>query len=296
MGPYEYQVDLNSSPLKVDELNDLPIKTVNGAPIYIRDVAHVRDGYPPQTNIVRVDGARSVLQTVLKKGNSSATQVVADVKAKLPAVLADAPFKVKADLIADQSLFVKASINGVFREGAIAACLTGLMILIFLGSWRSTIIIAVSIPLSVLCSIIALGALGQTINIMTLGGLALAVGISGGRCHSGSGKHQPEYRSGERNHPGHSGRRFADRRTGARLDAFHMHRIRPDVLSDRRPAISVRSIRGSGGVRDARVLSAFADACADDGAIPPCRPVQQRTLRNCENGIPESVRSNAGTL
>jgi multidrug efflux pump subunit AcrB len=177
MGPYEYQVDLNSSPLKVEELNNLPIKTVNGSPIYIRDVAHVRDGYPPQTNIVRVDGARSVLQTVLKKGNASATQVVADVKEKLPVVLADAPYKVKADLIADQSLFVRASINGVFREGAIAACLTGLMILIFLGSWRSTIIIAVSIPLSVLCSLIAMSALGQTINIMTLGGLALAVGI-----------------------------------------------------------------------------------------------------------------------
>ena len=177
MGPYEYQVELNSSPLKVDELNNLPIKTVNGSPIYIRDVANVRDGYPPQTNIVRVDGARSVLQTVLKKGNSSATEVVADVKARLPVVLADAPYRVKADLVADQSLFVKASINGVFREGAIAACLTGLMILIFLGSWRSTIIIAVSIPLSVLCSIIALSALGQTINIMTLGGLALAVGI-----------------------------------------------------------------------------------------------------------------------
>jgi len=177
MGPYEYQVDLNSSPLKVEELNNLPIKTVNGSPIYIRDVAHVRDGYPPQTNIGRVDGARSVLQTVLKKGNASATQVVADVKEKLPVVLADAPYKVKADLIADQSLFVRASINGVFREGAIAACLTGLMILIFLGSWRSTIIIAVSIPLSVLCSLIAMSALGQTINIMTLGGLALAVGI-----------------------------------------------------------------------------------------------------------------------
>jgi multidrug efflux pump subunit AcrB len=126
---------------------------------------------------VRVDGARSVLQTVLKKGNASATQVVADVKEKLPIVLADAPYKVKADLVADQSLFVRASINGVFREGAIAACLTGLMILIFLGSWRSTIIIAVSIPLSVLCSLIAMSALGQTINIMTLGGLALAVGI-----------------------------------------------------------------------------------------------------------------------
>ena len=177
MGPYEYQVDLNSSPLRVEELNNLPIKTVNGSPIYIRDVAHVRDGYPPQTNIVRVDGARSVLQTVLKKGNASATQVVADVKEKLPIVLADAPYKVNADLVADQSLFVRASINGVFREGAIAACLTGLMILIFLGSWRSTIIIAVSIPLSVLCSLIAMSALGQTINIMTLGGLALAVGI-----------------------------------------------------------------------------------------------------------------------
>jgi multidrug efflux pump subunit AcrB len=177
MGPYEYQVDMNSSPLRLDDLNNLPIKTVNGSPIYIRDVAHVRDGYPPQTNIVRVDGARSVLQTVLKKGNASATEVVADVKAKLPAILADAPNKVTAHLLADQSLFVRASINGVFREGAIAACLTGLMILLFLGSWRSTIIIAVSIPLSVLCSIIALGALGQTINIMTLGGLALAVGI-----------------------------------------------------------------------------------------------------------------------
>jgi multidrug efflux pump subunit AcrB len=177
MGPYEYQVDMNSSPLKVDQLNDLPIKTVNGSPIYIRDVAHVRDGYPPQTNIVRVDGTHSVLQTVLKKGNASATKVVADVKAKLPAILADAPFKVKAQLLADQSLFVRNSINGVFREGVIAACLTGLMILLFLGSWRSTIIIAVSIPLSILCSIIALSALGQTINIMTLGGLALAVGI-----------------------------------------------------------------------------------------------------------------------
>src|ERR1700690_1771544 len=177
MGPYEYQVDLNSSPLKVDELNDLPIKTVNGSPISIRDVAPVRDGYPPQTNIVRVDGLHSVLQTVLKKGSASATEVVADVKAKLPTVLADAPYKVDAHLVADQSLFVRASINGVFREGAIAACLTGLMILLFLGNWRSTIIIAVSIPLSVLCSLIAMSALGQTINIMTLGGLALAVGI-----------------------------------------------------------------------------------------------------------------------
>ena len=177
MGPYEYQVEMNSSPLKVSELNNLPIKTVNGSPIYIRDVAHVRDGNPPQTNIVRVNGARALLQVVMKTGNASATEVVASIKKKLPLVLADAPHRVKAALIADQSLFVRAAIDGVIREGAIAACLTGLMILLFLGSWRSTVIIAVSIPLSILCSIIMLSALGETLNIMTLGGLALAVGI-----------------------------------------------------------------------------------------------------------------------
>ena len=177
MGNYEYQVDMNSSPVKVDELNNLPIRSVNGSTIYIRDVAHVRDGYPPQTNIVRVDGSRSLLSTIMKTGNASAIDLVEAVKSRLPTILADAPHKIKMDLIADQSLFVRASINGVIREGAIAACLTGLMILIFLGSWRSTFIIAVSIPLSVLASLIVLSALGQTINIMTLGGLALAVGI-----------------------------------------------------------------------------------------------------------------------
>ena len=177
MGRYEYQVDMNSSPSRVDELNNLPIRTVSGSTIYIRDVAHVRDGYPPQTNIVRVDGSRSVLSSILKTGNASAIDVVAAVKSKLPRILADAPHKIQMALVADQSLFVRASINGVIREGAIAACLTGLMILIFLGSWRSTAIIAVSIPLSILCSIVLLSALNQTINIMTLGGLALAVGI-----------------------------------------------------------------------------------------------------------------------
>ena len=140
-------------------------------------MAHVRDGYSPQTNIVRVDGARSILQTILKTGNASATEVVSAIKSKLPKILADAPHKIDVHLIADQSLFVRASIQGVIREGAIAACLTGLMILMFLGSWRSTVIVALSIPLSILCSIIMLSALGQTINIMTLGGLALAVGI-----------------------------------------------------------------------------------------------------------------------
>ena len=177
IGPYEYQVDLNESPQHVSELNDLPIRTVNGTTIYVRDVAYVRDGYPPQTNIVRVNGDRSVLMSILKSGSTSTLDIIENIKVKLPKILADVPYKIQGHFLADQSIFVRASINGVIREGAIAAVLTGLMILVFLGSWRSTLIIAVSIPLSVLVSLIVLGALGETINIMTLGGLALAVGI-----------------------------------------------------------------------------------------------------------------------
>jgi multidrug efflux pump subunit AcrB len=177
IGPYEYEVDLNESPQKVSELNDLPIRTVNGTTTYVRDVAYVRDGYPPQTNIVRVDGSRSVLMSILKSGTTSTLDIIASVKKKLPQILADVPYKIQGHFLADQSVFVRASIDGVIREGAIAAVLTGLMILVFLGSWRSTLIIAVSIPLSVLASLITLSALGETINIMTLGGLALAVGI-----------------------------------------------------------------------------------------------------------------------
>lgn len=159
LGRFEYQVEMNSSPAKVNDLNDLPIKTVAGSTMYVRDVAHVRDGYPPQTNIVRVDGSRSVLTSIMKTGNASTTDIVSTVKGMLPAILADAPHKLQTHLLADQSLFVRASINGVVREGAIAAVLTGLMILVFLGSWRSTLIIAISIPLSVLASIIVLYAL-----------------------------------------------------------------------------------------------------------------------------------------
>jgi multidrug efflux pump subunit AcrB len=177
IGSLENDVDLNSSPKTVQELNDLPIKTVGANTIYVRDVAHVRDGYPPQTNIVHVDGQRATLMTVLKSGNSSTLDIISKVKEALPRVLATLPPELRVRPIADQSVFVRASINGVVREAIIAACLTGLMILMFLGSWRSTLIIAVSIPLSILTSIIILGAIGQTINIMTLGGLALAVGI-----------------------------------------------------------------------------------------------------------------------
>ncbi len=177
IGSLENDVDLNASPKTVEELNDLPIKTVGANTIYVRDVAHVRDGYPPQTNIVHVDGQRAALQTILKSGGASTLDIISRIKETMPGVLAGLPPELQVRPIADQSVFVRASINGVVREAIIAACLTGLMILVFLGSWRSTLIIAVSIPLSILTSIIVLSAIGQTINIMTLGGLALAVGI-----------------------------------------------------------------------------------------------------------------------
>jgi CzcA family heavy metal efflux pump len=177
MGRFEYNVEVNGSPDRVDELNNAPIKVINGTPIFIRDVAHVRDGFPPQTNIVRSDGQRGSLMTVLKSGETSTLDIVKGIRGLLPEVAATLPEALRITPIGDQSIFVRASINGVVREAIIAACLTAIMILIFLGSWRSTIIIAVSIPLSILCSIITLSALGETINIMTLGGLALAVGI-----------------------------------------------------------------------------------------------------------------------
>ncbi len=177
MGQFEYEVDMNGSPKNVDKLNDLPIKTVGTSTIYIRDVAHVRDGFPPQTNIVRVNGQRASLLTILKSGNSSTLDIISGVKGLLPLIKAGLPPALEIRPLADQSVFVNAAISGVVREGVIAACLTGVMILVFLGSWRSTLIIAVSIPLAVLTSIIVMSALGETINIMTLGGLALAVGI-----------------------------------------------------------------------------------------------------------------------
>jgi multidrug efflux pump subunit AcrB len=177
MGEREYYVRLNSSPTEIDQLNDLPIKEVNGAMVYIRDIGHVRDGAAVQTNIVRRNGRRSALLTVLKSGAASTLDVVNRVRARMPSALASLPPALKLDFLFDQSLFVRSSINGVVREAVIAACLTGLMILLFLGSWRATLIVVISIPLSILSSIIILSFLGETLNIMTLGGLALAVGI-----------------------------------------------------------------------------------------------------------------------
>ncbi|MEI6783708.1 MAG: efflux RND transporter permease subunit [Verrucomicrobiota bacterium] len=177
IGGTEYAVELNATPKVMDELGDLPIKTVNGALIRIRDVAQVRDGYQPQQNIVRNDGVRGALLTVYKTGAASTLDVVSGIKQALPRVLSSMSSDLDVKEFADQSVFVRSAISGVAREGVIAAALTALMILLFLGSWRSTFIIALSIPLSVLASIAILSALGETINLMTLGGLALAVGI-----------------------------------------------------------------------------------------------------------------------
>src|SRR6516165_8563146 len=177
IGLLEYNVDINGSPETIQELNQIPVKTVGSTTIYLRDVAWVRDGFPPQTNIARVNGQRASLLTVLKTGNASTLDIVSGIRSLLPVIEAGLPPALEIKPLADQSLFVRASINGVIKEATIAACLTGLMILLFLGNWRSTVIIAVSIPLSILTSIIVLSALGETINIMTLGGLALAVGI-----------------------------------------------------------------------------------------------------------------------
>jgi multidrug efflux pump subunit AcrB len=177
IGNYEYTVNLNSAPSKISELGDLPIKSVRGAMVYMHDVAHVHNGSAVQTNIVHVDGNRSVLLSVFKNGTTSTLDIVSGIEKMLGIVKPSLPDALEIKPIADQSVFVRASIQGVIREGVIAAALTSLMILLFLGSWRSTLIVATSIPLSILGAIAALSAIGETLNIMTLGGLALAVGI-----------------------------------------------------------------------------------------------------------------------
>src|SRR5580704_12759565 len=177
IGPTEYYVKLNSSPDLVSAFNDIPIKTVNGVPVYVRDVGHVRMGSQVQTNVVRRDGRRAVLMTILKGEGASTLNIVKQVRAALPGIQAQLPPELKLDLLFDQSVFVEAAVEGVLKEGAIAAGLTALMILLFLGSWRSTVIVATSIPLSILTSVIVLWGLGHSLNTMTLGGMALAVGI-----------------------------------------------------------------------------------------------------------------------
>jgi multidrug efflux pump subunit AcrB len=177
IGSLEYFVKLNASPTSIQDLNNLPIRARDGTVTYVRDVAHVRDGYSPQTNIVRLEGRRAILMSVLKTGKASTIEIINAINQKLPQIRAALPPELKVQALSDQSVFVRAAISGVIREAVIAGALTGLLILLFLGSWRSTLIITISIPLSILASIYCLSALGETINIMTLGGLALAVGI-----------------------------------------------------------------------------------------------------------------------
>src|SRR4051795_6919226 len=177
IGTFEYTVNLNDSPSAITAFNDLPIKTVNGTVIYMRDVANVHDGSPPQTNVVHVDGKSAVLLSVVKAGTTSTLSIISGIKQLLPSVSKTLPASLNLTAIGDQSVFVTSAVSSVVREGVIAAALTGMMILLFLGSWRSTLIITVSIPLAILASVTALSLLGETINVMTLGGLALAIGI-----------------------------------------------------------------------------------------------------------------------
>ncbi len=267
LGKFEYNVKINGSPKDLQGLNDLPIKSSNGATIYLHDVAHVRDGYSPQQNLVLVDGHRSVLTTVQKNGNASTLDIIAHVKRLLPKIKAGAPEGLELNTLLDQSVFVKAAVSSVIREGVIAAALTGLMILLFLGSWRSTLIITVSIPLAVLSSVAMLSALGETINVMTLGGLALAIGIlvddatvtiENINWHLEQGKEV----------------------TAAILDGSKQI-VTPALVSllcicivfvpmffpHRRGALSVRADGRSGGVRVDCILRAVAHSGADDGEI-----------------------------
>ncbi len=266
---FEYQVETNSAPTLLDALNNLPVKTVNGTIVYIHDVAHVRDGNPPQTNVVRVDGRRAIMMNILKTGSTSTLDIIKSVRDILssPSLKGQVPPQLKMVALADQSIFVRGAINGVVRECIIAACLTAIMILIFLGSWRSTIIIAVSIPLSILCSLILLDVLHETINIMTLGGMALAVGIL---------VDDATVAIENINRYLETGRELeqailegsAQIATPALVSTLrHLHRVCAHVLPERGGALPVCAHGGSGGLRHARQLFSVAHAGAHHGQV-----------------------------
>ena len=272
IGKFDWNVALNASPVLLDRINDLPVKKVNGTVIAVRDVAYVHEGSPPQTNLVRVNGSRAVLMTILKAGAASTLNVIDGVKSLLPRVQESLPAGLNVHAVGDQSVFVKAAIFGVLREAVLAAALVGLMILLFLGSWRSTIIIIISIPLSVLFSVVALSALGETINVMTLGGLALAVGML---VDEGTVTLENIFYHLEMRKPvelGDPGRRTADRRSGLRHAARARHRVRADVSARRRRRLSVPAAGGSRRVRADRLFRSLAHACADDGPLSLARP------------------------
>ena len=271
IGSREYDVSIpNAAPQTIADLNRIPIKTIGSTTIYMKDVAWVRDGFPPQTNIVRVNGQRSVLLTIQKAGNASTLDVIAGIKALLPQIATTVPPQLKMTPLADQSIFVRGAISGVVRETLIAACLTAFMILTFLGSWRSTVIIATSIPLAILTSIIAFSAIGQTINIMTLGGLALAVGILVDDATveveniNRNREAEPEKDMDEVV----SGQCIADRDTRLRLHTFDLYRVCSDVPAIRRGSLPLCTARRGSGFRHVGVVFSLPDHRSDDGQVP----------------------------
>ena len=292
IGAFEYDVDQNASPRTVAELNDLPIKQVGNSTIYLRDVAQVSDGFAPQTNIVRHDGLRGVLMTILKTGNASTLAIVQGIRDLLPRVAATLPPELNIQPLADEAIFVRAAISGVIREAIIAACLTAVMILLFLGSWRSTLIIAVSIPLSILTSIIALSFLGETINIMTLGGLALAVGILVDDATVEIENTNRNLDEGKEAQAGDSGRRPADRRPRPGLHAVHLHRVRAHVLVERRAPLPLCAAGRSGRLRHAGLVLPVPHAGADDGHVPAqSATTRYRGLAQSVHPVPAGVRA-----
>ena len=278
MGNYEYNVDLNMSPTKVSEFNQLPIKYVNGAPVFLGDVAPVTDTHQPQTNVVRIDGQSGDLPA----GDQARRRLDADRRrcgqgASMPDIRAIAPKGLKVTLTFDQSQFVRAALWDVVREAVIAAGLVALMVLMFLGSPRSMLIVITSIPLSILTAIIGLKLTGQTINTMTLGGIALAVGMLVDDA-------TVEIENIHRNHAMHKpllvailDGAIADRDADLRRHALHLHRVFPGRAADRRRALSVHAARARGRVRDADLVPAVAHAGADDGALPAARRARGRS-------------------
>ena len=292
VGTFEYQLaDRIARPRRSQGLNDLPIKSVNGAIVYMHDVAHVRDGFPPQTNIVRVDGQRASLMTVLKNGNASTLDIISRIQRSAAADRSQSlPPQLQITPLSDQSIFVRGAIDGVVREGIIAACLTGVMILVFLGSWRSTLIIAVSIPLSILVSLIMLGALGETINIMTLGGLALAVGILVDDATVEIENINRNLEEGKEVEQA-----ILDGAAQIAIPAFvstlvHLHRLCADVLPERRCEVPLRAAGRSGRLRHAGVVLSFAHRRSDAWPSTCCRSM---TRQQREAEAPEPQPSGA---
>ncbi len=292
LGPLEYNLEMNGTPSTIAGLNDLPVKTGGGATLYLRDVAHVRDGFAPQTNIVRANGARGALMSIYKHGNGSTLSIVAGVKDMVARAVQALPPALTVNALFDQSLFVRASIQGVLREAITAAFLTALMILLFLGDWRPTVVIAISIPLSIFVSIILLGALGETLNIMTLGGLALAVGILVDDATVEIENIERNLAMGKEMKHAILDGAAADRRARLRLHPVHLHRVRAHVLPQRRGAVPVRAPGRGGVLRHAGQLLPVPDPDPYPGGVHHARPRAPARCRQDRPGpLPARVRA-----